>query len=48
MEILRENLKQMLEINTTVTEIKNNLDEIICRTNMVRKESKLQEISTES
>ena len=48
MEILRENLKQTLEINTTVTEIKNNLDEIICRPNMVRKESKLQEISTES
>ena len=46
--MLRENLKQMLEINTTVTEIKNNLDELICRLNMVRKESKLQEISIES
>ena len=41
MEILRENLKQMLEINTTVTEIKNNWDELICRLNIDRKESKL-------
>ena len=49
MEILRKNQKEMLEIKTTVTEVKNALDELIHRLDTAEERiSELEDISVES